>query len=467
MLIQTYFGCYLVKDKWLHTYHQQLKYTLYNSLTKHTADQFIVDVSKPKLIKVDDKIHECYHLPPLFDEVDCIIEKRIERTIAEDLNLERKYELRRDQATIMNSNTNPYSCVYVLPTGFGKTIIGIESIIRSRVLTTMIVCPKIILVQQWIENIKHHLPKYLVIDYTSCRNIPLNNDHQPLIIVTSIQTLVSLSSKASDAQHISIVKTVDFVIYDEIHMFPTACFKNALMSLNPLKRMGLTATFERVDQLHTLFKYFFNEVVAFDVSNTPKKQTTEYHQLYWPRVIQEPKSIRLYGKEVPPCAQLINIVAEDNQRTSKVINYVFTKLDHQNRCWLIVTDRVAHVKQIHSILKLTHDEEITVLTGGDNKRNATKTPTYGRIIIATYGIVNQGFNVPKLNSLIMMTPRSQVVQLFGRIYRQPHLDQPPIIVDIVDSKHWMFQAQSGKRLKQARQEIEKLNLHTYQLSLDT
>jgi superfamily II DNA or RNA helicase len=69
-----------------------------------------------------------------------------------------------------------------------------------------------------------------------------------------------------------------------------------------------------------------------------------------------------------------------------------------------------------------------------------------QIFFATYEMVNEGFDLPKLNTLILATPRSKVEQSVGRILRQKDASLTPLIVDFVD-KIPIYKGQGMKRKK--------------------
>jgi len=63
--------------------------------------------------------------------------------------------------------------------------------------------------------------------------------------------------------------------------------------------------------------------------------------------------------------------------------------------------------------------------------------------VATYGMAAEGLDIKTLSSLIMVTPKTDIVQTVGRILRMRH--SQPIIVDIIDS-HELFQNQWKQRI---------------------
>jgi superfamily II DNA or RNA helicase len=58
-----------------------------------------------------------------------------------------------------------------------------------------------------------------------------------------------------------------------------------------------------------------------------------------------------------------------------------------------------------------------------------------KVLIATYQLTKEGFDVPTLNTLVMATPRPDIDQIVGRILRIEKSKRTiqPLIIDIVDS----------------------------------
>ena len=54
------------------------------------------------------------------------------------------------------------------------------------------------------------------------------------------------------------------------------------------------------------------------------------------------------------------------------------------------------------------------------------------VIFASYSMAAEGLDIPKLNTLIMMTPRKSIEQSIGRITRKKDHPVQPTIIDIVD-----------------------------------
>jgi superfamily II DNA or RNA helicase len=67
-----------------------------------------------------------------------------------------------------------------------------------------------------------------------------------------------------------------------------------------------------------------------------------------------------------------------------------------------------------------------------------------QIIISSYVMCSEGLDIPTLNAEFLITPKTDIVQIVGRILRAKHKFSHPIIYDFVDS-HDVFQRQWLKR----------------------
>ena len=71
-----------------------------------------------------------------------------------------------------------------------------------------------------------------------------------------------------------------------------------------------------------------------------------------------------------------------------------------------------------------------------------------QIIFATYSLAHEGLDIPKLDTLFLSTPKSDIVQSIGRILRENSSieKQYPLIYDVID--YWgVFEYQYYKRSK--------------------
>jgi superfamily II DNA or RNA helicase len=81
---------------------------------------------------------------------------------------------------------------------------------------------------------------------------------------------------------------------------------------------------------------------------------------------------------------------------------------------------------------------------GGMKEIELKQTEKKQIILASFSMAQEGLDVPTLNAEFLITPKTDIVQIVGRILRAKHNFSHPIIYDFVDS-HDVFQRQWLKR----------------------
>ncbi|UCF08107.1 MAG: DEAD/DEAH box helicase [Thermoplasmata archaeon] len=159
-----------------------------------------------------------------------------------------KFELRKYQQDAVDvfhagGGVGGGSGTVVLPCGAGKTMVGL-GIMSAVSSNTLILCPNVIGVRQWIAEIsdKTHVPADSVGEYTGEKK-----EISP-ITITTYQILTWRHSKEGDFPHFQLFQKRDWglIIYDEVHLLPAPIFK-VTASLQARRRLGLTATLVRED----------------------------------------------------------------------------------------------------------------------------------------------------------------------------------------------------------------------------
>jgi superfamily II DNA or RNA helicase len=143
----------------------------------------------------------------------------------------RDYQKQSLDAWVLNSKRG----VIVLPTGSGKTVIGINAISLLNT-PTIVVVPTLDLLDQW----RSRLRKEFKVDVGM-----LGGGEQEIKAIT-------VSTYDSSYIHAArLGNRFGLIIFDEVHHLPAEGYKHiAEMFASPF-RMGLTATYEREDGLHS------------------------------------------------------------------------------------------------------------------------------------------------------------------------------------------------------------------------
>ncbi len=131
----------------------------------------------------------------------------------------------------------------VLPCGSGKTIVGLLAM-ASLETRTLILCPNVQSVHQWIREIenKTNIPHSMVGEYSGDIK-----EIKP-ITVSTYQILTYRKPGSEEYAHFSLLRDGKwgFIIYDEVHMLPAPVFR-ITAELQSVYRLGLTATLIRED----------------------------------------------------------------------------------------------------------------------------------------------------------------------------------------------------------------------------
>jgi len=123
----------------------------------------------------------------------------------------------------------------------------------------------------------------------------------------------------------------------------------------------------------------------------------------------------------------------------------------------VLSDRVDHTKTIFNMLPPDIQEASCILGREVKSEQRAILCSTKRILIATYSMCKEGFDVATLNTLLIATSRPDVDQIVGRILRveKEKRSVHPLIIDIVDPA---FRRQFQERLqlyKKRNYSIEK------------
>ena len=316
-------------------------------------------------------------------------------------------------------------CILVRDTAFGKTIIALYFFTLYK-KKTLVIANRIELLKQWETKIKLFLPD------TKIGRIQGNIYDIQDITLATVQTL-TVSKREID------LSPFYCTFFDEIHLFSSDIFSKILYKIASPFRIGLTATLERKDNKQELLLLHLPLIDEYKIQT--KKQNTKIYI----------KNNEIFIKTISNLAGKINYSAmvtelSNNINRNKKILVEIKIFSNQERKLIIMSDRL---EQLSFLLKETEKfESSTQLFTGNNKTEFDPTK---KITFATFQLAGVGFDLPELNTLIFASPRSDIRQIIGRIYRKTHLVQP-IIIDFRDT-HFIFKAQLNKRVAQYKKFI--------------
>lgn len=330
-------------------------------------------------------------------------------------------DLRQPEATqaVLDSLRRTGGAMLCLAVGFGKTVsaLYVASVLKRR---TLVVVHKQFLADQWAERVAQCLPGARVtrVQGDTC-------DTSGDVVIAMLQTLVSRKYPASTFEGCGLL------VADECHHVGAQVFSQAMFGLCLPYTLGLTATPDRKDGLARVVSWFLGDV-AFRVQRENQASTSVRIVKYTSPRFDEPPPVNRRGDVC--FTSVVSVLVEDEARTRLVAENV-RALAEEGRNVLVLSHRRAHCEALARRLVAGGVDAATYL-GGD------KTVPESRVIVATYSLTSEGFDLPRLDALVLATPASDVVQSCGRVMRGHAKDSA--IVDIVDQWGVCF-AQAAKR----------------------
>jgi superfamily II DNA or RNA helicase len=116
---------------------------------------------------------------------------------------------------------------------------------------------------------------------------------------------------------------------------------------------------------------------------------------------------------------------------------------------LVLSDRIQYLRDIEDKIKLDLLDNLPFKIGyyvGGMKEKERKESEQADLILASYSMAKEAMDIPILDTLLMVTSKSNIEQSIGRIQRQTVYpdERPPLVIDFVDF-FYIFQSQFNKR----------------------
>jgi superfamily II DNA or RNA helicase len=319
--------------------------------------------------------------------------------------------------------------------GGGKTVLALHILFRLQV-KTIVVVHKDFLMTQWRDRINQFLPGARI-GKIQQNTIDIKDKD---IVLAMVQ---SLSMKEYEE---STFDSFGLAIFDECHHLGAETFSKCMSKVASKYMLGLSATPKRKDGLSKVFEWFIGDIVYLQ-----KKKNEDYAEV---QLIEcnfktdERHDVFEYHKEEvnfrkEPCMpKMINNICGYFPR-SELIRDLVKKYNKEGRNILILSDRRGHLDLLYNMLN-AYSRGFYV---GGMKPEDLRESQEKRIILATFSMASEGMDIPKLNTVILSSPKSDVEQSVGRIFRQKACDRKfhPLIIDIQD-KFSLFTKQCEKRV---------------------
>lgn len=311
------------------------------------------------------------------------------------------------------------SFILQAPTGTGKTVLGCVAIsVVAR--TTLVVVTKTDLIKQWRAELKSilGLPDS-AIGYIQGNKFDVAGKK---VVIGMVHSLADLEKYPP-----WVLAQFGLTIFDEVHRLGAPDFSKVAGHFNSRIRLGLTATPERRDGKHALFMAHIGLIKVKIAKAVQKfKVLRIYTGWHCPRDKLGTKIPHGAGKDM----HIKKILAKSKNRNAKIVTAAFEAYN-KGRNIVIFVDLTDHAEVLQSLLWSAGVEMSDVgLYIGENAGKAEALKK--RIVIATWGMMSDGTNEPRLDTAILAMPRGNVEQPIGRIMRHLYGKKELRVIDFVD-----------------------------------
>jgi len=316
-----------------------------------------------------------------------------------------------------------------IDTGMGKTVMALNILSKINVKTIIIV-HKEFLMNQWIERIEEFIPDARVGKIQGKIFDTENKD----IVLAMLQTLCIKDYSPSMFQCFGLT------IIDEVHHMGAEVFSQAFGKVVTYYTLGLSATMDRKDGLSKVFKMYLGDVVHKEKRDTTSMDVLvnviDYHN-----DAPEYNKVKLDMRGNVQYSSMITTLCSFQPRSNFIVSLIHVLLKTKTNEQIMV---LAHNKNLLTyIYDALKENEVSVgYYVGGMKEADLKISETKKVVIATYSMASEGLDIKTLTTLILATPKTDIVQSVGRILRQKH--EQPLVVDIVDS-HDVFKKQFTQR----------------------
>ena len=359
--------------------------------------------------------------------------------------------IRPAQEPVVNSflKPEPHDGIISLQTGGGKTVCALYIASQLR-LPALILVHSTFLRDQWVERIRAFLPNARI-GTVQGETVDIEDKD---IVVGMLQTISMKDLPPKTFERIGLV------IVDECHHIASESFSQAIPKLTSKYMLGLSATPERKDKLMRVINWHLGPILYQSDTNDKIDAGVRVEYIEFETDDEGFNTVELNKAGVMSTVHMVNKLVEFEDRNKLIIELIEDIYSEPDRNVLVLTDRVEHTKKILSMLPAHTQSETGILSSGMKPGVRDEFCASKRILISTYQLVKEGFDVAKLNTLVMATPRPDIEQIVGRILRveKSKRTTEPLIIDIVDTT---FRRQFQTRLglyKERNYVIEKVKL---------
>ena len=358
-----------------------------------------------------------------------------------------KSELYEEQKTALKALLKSDCGVLSAGTGFGKTVTA-AALISERKINTIIIVQNHNLLEQWKKSIKEFLG-------ITAGTIAGGKDKSTGII--DIAIVNSLTEKGSDEVRPRSYK-YGMVIVDECHHVSAFTTENLVNSFKAKYVYGLTATPVRRDgHQHIIFMQC--GPILYSTTTKQINEVQGFAHYFQPRFTSF-HTVENKEEKEPSINDYYEKMCQSDARNQLIIEDVIKSVENR-RTPLILSDRISHLEYLEEKLKSAAKNVILITGKGTQKQKKEQleklksvSDDESLIVLATGKYAGEGFDLPRLDTLMLALPfswKGMLQQYCGRLHRNFEGKEEVQIFDYVDIRIPTFDRMYQNRLKGYKQ----------------
>lgn len=301
---------------------------------------------------------------------------------------------------------NNYGGRLEAPTGSGKSYLSLA--VASNLNTpTLVLVHKLDLLDQWKKladpNENLHFPGLQVGVYHSKKQ-DYKDKH---VVVSTFQTLYSRRDELPE----DFFNMFGLVIVDESHIVAARTFTEVVSRFTAKYILGVSATFRRKDKMGFVWDWYIGPLIH-------QHQTQRLTGKYYIKDLNS--NLILTGN-----AGIDGTILAKNFSRNKEILTDLISASKSGRKILVLADRTSQCEWFYK--ELTNKQIDCKLYIGSCTKEEREEAKQSQIILATYKIFCEGVDVPTLDTLFIVTPKTDIEQALGRIQRIAEKKEPLIV----------------------------------------
>ena len=342
-------------------------------------------------------------------------------------------------------------------TAFGKTVVC-SYLISQRKVNTLILVDKVNLLSQWIKELTdfiycdEDLPEYLTKTGRMKKRTSvygsLSGSRDTLTGIIDIAMVGSLYSRGKFHEKIN---SYGMVIMDECHHAASSTCQAILQKVNAKYVYGVSATPIRSVNLDKInFMYLGPIRHKYTALERAADQGINHYII--------PRYTRVVTVSTSPndINTSYKLISESQVRNQQIIEDV-CECVKEKRTPVILTKYKDHAKLLYDSL-LNQAQHVFIMYGENTPKENDSikeklfnvSPTESLILVATGQIIGEGFNFPRLDTLMLAAPVSfagRLEQYVGRLNRDYEGKKEVIVYDYVDLHISVFNSMFMKRIR--------------------